>query len=62
MIKKLIFAAIVALFFSKQVAAMSIFKPKDVCVFSSVKGVLLREGKPLPGVEVLRWGKWSRVQ
>lgn len=58
MVKKLIFAAMTVLLFSKQSAAMSIFKPKDVCVFSSVKGVLLREGKPLPGVEVLRWGKW----
>ena len=57
--KLIMCAAAAALLYAQQVTAMSIFKPKDVCVFSAVKGVLLRDGEPLAGVEVLRWGSWK---
>ena len=38
---------------------MSIFTPKGACVFSEVKGVLLKDGQPLAGIKVTRWGNWK---
>jgi len=54
-----ILVALILFSYSLEGVPMSLFKGKEVCIFSSMEGIITYQGKPASGAKIVRKVKWK---